>query len=128
MPRTNQGVFNKIKTDYNGLVADYVCYQEQNFKDGEYNCNRDFFSDFAYDADGVFRKCNNTINSLQGLLQTTKFEMADKENEYRNMLASAESMRSEIASEFSSLLSNFNGDISDVEQRTLDKLDVYHNR
>lgn len=72
---------------------------------------------------------NNFESEIQGMLDSTKFEDADKRAKYENMQQSSQEIRYDIKSKFDEVLSMIKmsgGYISDVEQRTLNKLSIYN--
>lgn len=128
MPRTNQGVFNKLSNEFKSLQIEYNQAIMQYFSSGEWNSNYDFFSDFTYTADSIYIKANSLSNDIGGMLNATKFESADKKNKYQDMLLSAQKMAEEIKNKFDdtlNLIKLSGGGLSDSEQRTVDKLNIY---
>lgn len=128
MPRTNQGAFKKILHDFTGLESEYSHANIQYFGTGQWNCNYDFFSDFAYTADAIYIHANSVENAIEGMLNSTKFEEKDIKEKYEEMKLRSQQIRYDIQSKFDEVLSMIKlsgGYISDVEQRTLDKLSIY---
>lgn len=127
MSRTDQGVFKKLSIDFASLETEYnqaiKCY----FGNGEWDYNYDFFTDFAYTADSIYLDANNLVSDINGMLNATKFKLADNEKKYRNMLLLAQEIGYEIKNRFDSvfdMIRKSSGYISDVEQSTLDKLSI----
>ncbi len=85
MPRTNKVVFNKISKDFKDLQMAYNHAINQYFGSGDWNCNYDFFSDFACTADLIYGQANRLSSEIGGMLNATKFESAEK-NKYQNIL------------------------------------------
>lgn len=129
MARTNQGIFTKLSQDFRNLETEYNNAISQYFGNGEWNCNCDFFSDFAYSADAIYMDANNFESKIQAMLDSTKFEDTDKREKYENMQQLSQEIRYDIKSKFDEVLSMIKmsgGYISDVEQRTLNKLSIYN--
>lgn len=128
MARINQGIFKKLSRDFRNLETEYKNAISQYFGNGEWNCNCDFFSDFAYSADAIYMDANNFESEIQGMLDSTKFEDADKRAKYEKMQQSSQEIRYKIKSKFDEVLSMIEmsgGYISDAEQRTLNELSIY---
>lgn len=128
MARINQGIFTKLSRDFRNLETEYKNAISQYFGNGEWNCNCDFFSDFAYSADAIYMDANNFESEIQGMLDSTKFEDADKRAKYEKMQQSSQEIRYKIKSKFDEVLSMIKmsgGYISDAEQRTLNELSIY---
>lgn len=127
MARTNQGIFDKITKDNKSLNKDYQQAIEMYFPSGEWDNNYDFFSDFAYTADSIYNAAIELKGVIDGMLKSTKFEEEDNEQKYQTMKESVQDIEYEIKSKFNSVLDMIkrSGYISDVEQRTLDKLNIY---
>lgn len=129
MSRTNQGIFTIIKNDFNELESEYNNFSITFFNKYGYSYNGDFFSDFAYSAEAVYIKSRNVKSQLFELLRTTKFEMDTKREEYQWLLEKAAFFERDVVLKFNNAYNTIaqNG-LTDVEQRTLDKMSIYRNR
>lgn len=127
MARTNQGVFKKLQNEYKVLENEYEQVMKEYFSDGDWNGTGDFFSDFAYSADRVYRDATNLAYEIKGMMNATKFEEEDNTKKYKQMLSDSQEKARDIKREFERILKLFkmSGGISDMEQRTLDNLMIY---
>lgn len=127
MARTNQRIFQQLLNGYEDLKEEYEQAIEQYFGEGEWNCNCDFFSDFAYTADSIYVHAGELASDINGMLQATKFEIEEKQEKYQNMLLSVGQIKVEIKEKFESVLELFNmaGGWSEIEQETLENLSIY---
>lgn len=130
MARTNQGFFHKLITRYETLQMEYEEAIEQYFIGGEWDCNYDFFSDFAYTADLIYTQAGELESDIKGMLQATKFESEKKEEKYQDMLLAVEKIKDEVKEKFDNILEMFNisGGWSEIEQETLENMSIYHGK
>lgn len=130
MARTNQRIFQQLLNGYEDLKKEYRQAIEQYFGNGEWNCNCDFFSDFAYTADSIYVQAGELASDINGMLQATKFEIEKKQEKYQNMLLSVEQIKDEIKEKFDNILEmlNISGGWSEIEQETLENLSIYYGK
>ena len=128
MPRTNQGVFKKIKNNFKSLDMEYNDAIKQYFRNGDWNNNYDFISDFAYTADSIYTNANNLSYEIGGMLNATKFESEDKKEKYQYLFFSAQQMADDIKNKFDvvhDIINKYGGGFSNKEQITLEGLSIY---
>lgn len=127
MPRTNQGIFKKIRNEFKSLKAAYEQVIKKYFPDEEWNCDYDFLTDFAYGADELYTNANSLANTISGMLNATKFEEAEKEKDFKEMLSDTQDIAFDLKRRFDDTLHLFfqNGGLSEIERETLEKFQIY---
>lgn len=127
MARTNQGIFKKLICKYEIIKNEYEQVRKDYYSGGNWNGNGDFFSDFALPADRVYCMANDLADEISVMMNATKFEKKDIKEKYEKMLSESQEKARDIKNIFDETLESIKmiGGITDLEQRTLDRLRIY---
>ena len=127
MARINQGIFKKLINEYKSIEKEYKQVMGEYFSDGHWNCNGDFFSDFAYSADNIYREANDLAYEIKGMMNTAKFEEKGNEEKYEQMLSASQEIAENIKKAFDDTLKLIiiSGGLTAMEQGTLNILAIY---
>ncbi|SFQ51827.1 hypothetical protein SAMN02910358_02612 [Lachnospiraceae bacterium XBB1006] len=124
MARTNQGVFTKLKEDYEKVKKDYLAEKERYEKPAE---SVDFFSELALTSNDLFKELKSLEYQLAGMLASTKFENDDTRHEYEVMKEAIHNMADDLQTVFKErirLLSESNGGLWGIECRTIETMAI----
>lgn len=138
MARTNQGVFHEIREKVKNLKDSFEqevrlyfrCSDENELYRNVKNCwdiGNDFYSTFAYSANEIYVKAKELEKFIEYSLKTIKFEQESKKKEYEDMFSETSEIRKKIAKLFFDVLELYSRySISEIEQETLNKFQLYH--
>ncbi len=124
MARTKQKVFKELKDESTRLDKEFInIIQDYNIPPED----KDFFSDLAYSSNELYIDLTQLINNIHGMLNSTAFEMKEKEIEYQEMESRANEQRDKIQSLFQQRVKNIRnsgGYLTPAEEETLNKLTI----
>ena len=127
MARINQGVFNRIIKDVEVIINEYETIRERYFPNGEWDCNMDFYTDFAYEANGIYINALNILKRIEAIMPEIKFEDEKKRQRYSNYIVDMNKIERNIVEQFGFVLELYNqsGRFGDMEQVTLEGMEIY---
>ena len=132
MARTNQGVFHEIREKVENLKDSFEQEVRLYFRCSDENelyrnVENDFYSTFAYSANEMYMKAKELEKFIEYSLKTIKFEQESKKKEYEDMFSEISEIRKKIAKLFFDVLELYSRySISEIEQETLNKFQLYH--
>lgn len=127
MARTNQGIFKKIRNEYDELYNCYTSISNRYFPNGIWNCNYDFVTDFAFSADYIYRDAKALSTKIDTMLTCTKFEMERNTHEFMEMSKKCKEIEQDIKYKFDDILGQilYGGYLSESEEETLNSMTIY---
>lgn len=127
MPRVNQGIFNQLIREFNTLIDENNELLSKYYPNNVWNVNYDFFTDFVFEANDLYKSFIELENKINALLSTIKFEETRNLVKYKQYRDECQSKKEYLSIVFSEVLSLFvrNGTMTNAEQETLNSLEIY---
>lgn len=127
MARIDQGCFKKMKRESSVIKNEYNSIIEKYFVDGEWNYNKEFVTDFAYDANNVYTEAINNMHNIQAQISVIKFEDDNERQKYNDYIEDMNNIKHDIVEQFGNVLELYkcSRSFEDIEQVTLDDMEIY---
>ena len=95
--------------------------------DGEWNYNKEFVTDFAYDANNVYTEAINNMHNIQAQISVIKFEDDNERQKYNDYIEDMNNIKHDIVEQFGNVLELYkcSRSFEDIEQVTLDDMEIY---
>lgn len=114
MARTNNGIFNEIRRDYDDINDSFTLI---NSKYNDFNL--DFFEGLAQESDDLYNDIVDLINKINGMLRSNKLEMKDITKKYEQILSELNNKKIELSQKYNDAVEQIissNGYLTDMEK------------
>lgn len=126
MTLIKQGIFKKLYNKSRGAIEEARKLHSKYFDEYDnYDCDYDFFSEFCYDIDGVYREAVDTKLKLQNLVETAEQKTDESVKKCKTCIDELDSTIVMCIEDFRNVYGMFNEDFSDMERRTFNNLEIY---
>lgn len=122
MARTNNGIFNEIRRDYDDINDSFTLI---NSKYNDFNL--DFFEGLAQESDDLYNDIVDLINKINGMLRSNKLEMKDTTKKYEQILSELNNKKIELSQKYNDAVEQIissNGYLTDMEKNTIFDMNI----